>query len=131
MWLTGLVVPRPVGSSQTRARTRVPCISRQILNHRATREAPVFCNLEDQILQRLSKEPTLILLLRGRAGTQTQVLEYLEKNKEKIPSCRFLFRNNIYIFGLGSSNFMEVIFSSNHMNCTQLVIITEIFRCQF
>ena len=28
-----------VGSSQTRARARVPCISRQILNHCATREA--------------------------------------------------------------------------------------------
>ena len=34
-----LVAPRHVGSSQTRARTRVPCISRQILNHCATREA--------------------------------------------------------------------------------------------
>ena len=40
LWLTGLVAPRHVGSSQTRARTRVPCISRQILNHCATREAP-------------------------------------------------------------------------------------------
>ena len=40
MWLTGLVAPRHVGSSQTRARTRVPCIGRQILNHCATREAP-------------------------------------------------------------------------------------------
>ena len=40
MWLTGLVAPRHVGSSQTRARTRVPCISRQTLNHCATREAP-------------------------------------------------------------------------------------------
>ena len=29
-----------VGSSQTRAETRVPCIGRQILNHCATREAP-------------------------------------------------------------------------------------------
>ena len=28
-------------SSQTRAQTRVPCIGRQILNHCATREAPV------------------------------------------------------------------------------------------
>ena len=28
------------GSSQTRARTRVPCTGRQILNHCATREAP-------------------------------------------------------------------------------------------
>ena len=39
MWLTGLVAPQHVGSSQTRARTRVPCIGRQILNHCATREA--------------------------------------------------------------------------------------------
>ena len=37
----GLVAPRHVGSSQTRAQTRVPCIDRQILNHCATREAPV------------------------------------------------------------------------------------------
>ena len=40
LWLTGLVAPRHVGSSQTRARSRVPCIGRQILNHCATREAP-------------------------------------------------------------------------------------------
>ena len=41
MWLTGLVAPWHVGSSQTRARTRVPRIGRQILNHCATREAPL------------------------------------------------------------------------------------------
>ena len=41
-WLTGPAAPRHVGSSQTRARTRVPCTGRQILNHCATREAPVF-----------------------------------------------------------------------------------------
>ena len=41
LWLTGLVALRHVGSSQTRARTCVPCIGRQILNHCATREAPV------------------------------------------------------------------------------------------
>ena len=39
LWLTGRVAPRHVGSSQTRARTRVPCTGRQILNHCATREA--------------------------------------------------------------------------------------------
>ena len=39
LWLTGLVAPRHVGSSRTRARTRVPCIGRRILNHCATREA--------------------------------------------------------------------------------------------
>ena len=40
LWLTGPAVPQHVWSSQTRARTRVPCIGRQILNHCATREAP-------------------------------------------------------------------------------------------
>ena len=38
LWPTGLVAPRHVGSSQTRARTCVPCIGRRILNHCATRE---------------------------------------------------------------------------------------------
>ena len=42
LWLMGPAAPWHVGSSQTRARTRVPCISRQILNHCATREAPQF-----------------------------------------------------------------------------------------
>ena len=38
----GFIALRHVGTSQTRARTRVPCIGRQILNHYATREAPLF-----------------------------------------------------------------------------------------
>ena len=42
LWLTGPVAPRHVGSSQTRARTRVPCIGRRTLNHCATREAPAL-----------------------------------------------------------------------------------------
>ena len=42
LWLTGWVALRHVGSSQTRARTHVPCIGRQILNHCATREALAF-----------------------------------------------------------------------------------------
>ena len=37
--LMGPAAPRHVGSSQTRARTRVPCTGRQTLNHCATREA--------------------------------------------------------------------------------------------
>ena len=36
---TGPAAPRHVGSSQTRARTRVPCIGRRTLNHCATRES--------------------------------------------------------------------------------------------
>ena len=39
LWRTGLVAPQHVGSSWTRARTRVPCIGRWILNCCATREA--------------------------------------------------------------------------------------------
>ena len=41
LWHTSLVAPRHVGSSQTRDRTRVPCIGRRILNHCATGEAPI------------------------------------------------------------------------------------------
>ena len=43
LWFTGLVAPRHAGSSQTRARTRVPCTGRHILNHCATREALDVC----------------------------------------------------------------------------------------
>ena len=39
LWLTGLATPWHVGSSWTGARTGVPCIGRQTLNHCATREA--------------------------------------------------------------------------------------------
>ena len=47
LWRTGLVDPQHVGSSWTRARTRVPCIGRQILNHYATREVlELFLKLE-------------------------------------------------------------------------------------
>nr|XP_058937939.1 sodium-coupled monocarboxylate transporter 1 isoform X2 [Kogia breviceps] len=48
-WLTGLVAPRHVGSSRTRARTRVPCVGRRTLNHCATREAR-FANILLRIL---------------------------------------------------------------------------------
>ena len=42
MWRTGLVAPWHVGSSQTRARTHVPCIGRRILNHCATRKVQLL-----------------------------------------------------------------------------------------
>ena len=54
LWLTGLVAPRHVGSSQTRARTRVPCISRQILNHCATREAPKILKVKVHLISHCS-----------------------------------------------------------------------------
>ena len=41
LWHSGLAPPRLVGSSQTRDRTRVPCIGRRILNQWTTREVPM------------------------------------------------------------------------------------------
>ena len=43
LWCVGLVAPWPVGPFQTRDRTRVPCIGRQILCHWATGEVPKLC----------------------------------------------------------------------------------------
>ena len=40
LWRTGLVALLRVESPRTKARTRVPCIGRRILNHCATREIP-------------------------------------------------------------------------------------------
>ena len=57
--LTGPVAPRHVGSSQTRARTRVPCISRQILNHCAIREAPSLHFLFVQKIKKISQDERL------------------------------------------------------------------------
>ena len=53
-WPTGLVAPRHAGSSWTRARTRVPCIGRWILNHCATREVPSIGILNKVFISLLS-----------------------------------------------------------------------------
>ena len=60
----GLVVPRHVGSSRTRARTHVPCIGRWILNHCATREAPLvsYCC---KIFHSVHPPPLLVHFARG------------------------------------------------------------------
>ena len=49
LWPTGPAAPRHVGSSQTRARIRVPCISRQTPNHCATREAQDLFFIKEKI----------------------------------------------------------------------------------
>ena len=62
LWHTGLVAPQHVGSSRTRAQTRVPCIGRQIPNHCATREALIMIILNDQ--EKLSLEANFLLKQR-------------------------------------------------------------------
>ena len=58
VWCTGLVASRHVGSSWTRARTRVLCIGWRILNHCATREAPcLFFKRDPEVLLLMSMLP--------------------------------------------------------------------------
>ena len=40
-WYTCLAVPQPVGTSQTRDQTHIACMTKWILNHWPTREAPM------------------------------------------------------------------------------------------
>ena len=74
LWLTGLVAPRHVGSSQTRARTRVPCIGRQILNHCATREALLFLKLTSAYI---AESYTLLFTYRHRVFFKMYFLKIL------------------------------------------------------
>ena len=60
LWLTGLVTPQHVGSSQTGARTHVPCIGRRILNHCATREAPERLRFKNEPNPRLRDADTSV-----------------------------------------------------------------------
>ena len=87
LWLTGLVAPRHVGSSQTRARTHVPCIGRQILNHCATREAlKNILKLEENLTR--EKERTKLSIINKNFIAQSyqpisvNVISFL-KNKVK------------------------------------------------
>ena len=62
-WLTGPVAPRHVGSSQTRARTCVPRIGRQTLNHCATREALVMRTFKIYSLSNFQVYNTVLLTM--------------------------------------------------------------------
>ena len=59
LWCTGLVAWRHVGSSRTRALTRVPCIGRRILNLCATREVQSFYSCQFFLGQSFIKFTTL------------------------------------------------------------------------
>ncbi|KAJ8785351.1 hypothetical protein J1605_007298 [Eschrichtius robustus] len=56
----GLVAPRHVGSSWTRARTRVPCIGRRILNHCTTREALILSHSCPPLTQEALQDQQLL-----------------------------------------------------------------------
>ena len=56
LWHMGLAAPQHVGSSQTRARTRVSCIGRQIPNHCTTREVQLCIFYHNFFLHYLKSE---------------------------------------------------------------------------
>ena len=104
MWLTGLVALRHVGSSQTRARTRVPCIGRQILNRCATREAPysffIISCTRDQLLSKFQSHsfiyPTYILKIGHMPGTGSDSGDTAE-NKKKYPPSGSLLHWRVFL----------------------------------
>ena len=74
LWRTGLVTPWHVGSSQTRARTRVSCIGRQNLNDCATREAPKVHFDAPFICRSSDVNPPFIESVQPQGGEFPQVL---------------------------------------------------------
>ena len=76
LWLTGPVAPRHVGSSQTRARTRVPCTGRQILNHCATREAPQHI-LKEKFARRDNRKRMCTVLSLNNESKFSSLILYL------------------------------------------------------
>ena len=57
LWCMGLVAPRHVGSSRTRAQTCVTCSGRRILNYCATREVPYCLDYCSFVVQSEVREP--------------------------------------------------------------------------
>ena len=77
LWPTGPAAPWHVGSSQTRARTRVSCISRQILNHCATREALSIIKISEITHLALLKGRILQLKITGLNNTDIVIQDYI------------------------------------------------------
>ena len=97
LWLTGLVAPRHVGSSQTRAQTRVPCISRQILNYCTTREARSYFLYDRIINVHFLKilQPLEASTYGGRRLTRFRFVLFFKKTH--LPFFWF-FKKFIYLF---------------------------------
>ena len=64
-----------MGSSQTRARTHVPCIGRQILNHCATVEAQEFFKVFNKVV------PEIVEILLRPSYVEGSVLNFRKDAK--------------------------------------------------
>ena len=78
MWRTGLVAPRHVGSSRTRAQTHVPCIGRRTFNHCATREALTHVLREEADEVRAREEEVEIKRCRNEGNLKIYILSIRE-----------------------------------------------------
>ena len=88
----GLVAPRHVGSSWTRARTRVPCIGRRILNHCATREVPLpmislVAHLENCASLQSYIKFTFIFYFNGNGLVKHKSVGIKHQNNSSFPYC--------------------------------------------
>ena len=104
MWHRVLVVPRHVGSSQTRAQTCVPCIGRQILNHCTTREAPPggYCI----ILANWSRAVVSNKIVQNRVYGMQMVVAWNDHLQARLESSSFLM--HIYLASLLFRSFQDL-----------------------
>ena len=103
----GLVALWHVGSSRTRAWSRVPCIGRWILNHCATREVPIliFLALRFKRKKNEKQRPLNILKKQHLYNTQNYTM------KRRFPSQRKLLYfslNQYFIFQMKMVLFIVV-----------------------
>ena len=97
LWHTGLVAPRHVGSSRTRARTRVPCTGRRILNHCATREVPYI------ILSSVNPYSVLIYQVNTTTSRSPSIHQVLSKSCSGLRTLvSFAMNMAIQIIGFGT-----------------------------
>ena len=97
LWCTSLVAPGHVGSSWTRDRTRVPCTDRQILNHCATREAPLYSLYQRILILPDEKKKKIREILSKYTLKYTFKGQVFEKSENRIrKSVKYFIRLHEY-----------------------------------
>ena len=104
----GLVALRQVGSSQTRARTRVPCIGRRILNHWTTREVLIVVLICTSLMNNVVKYLFMCFLDICKSSLEKYLFISLPVFKL---GCLFIIKSSLYI--LDTSPLLDIIWFAN------------------